>query len=204
MSEYLNLEYFNFKKSSDGEDEFPLVAPCTNCFVDEWRSFNYALTDKHPSTHGISFYVDDYQFARVWNSPCKYINVLRKFSAVLMPDFSTYLDFPVIIQKYNKYRNHWLAAFWQSRGINVVPQIEWGAKESFNWCFKGYPQNSIVAVSNVGIMNNQKNKQLFREGYHEMCDRLTPKKILLFGHVYENYEGEIEYIPYSFFRGKRK
>ena len=39
--------------------------------------FNYALTSKE-FDKAVHFYLDDYQFERVWRSPERYIKILRK------------------------------------------------------------------------------------------------------------------------------
>ena len=72
--------------------------------VDHWISFNFAKSCEEPEKHGIHFFVDDYQFMRLWKNPDAYTEMLRKFQAVCTPDFSTYVDFPLAIQIYNHYR----------------------------------------------------------------------------------------------------
>ena len=37
---------------------------------------------------GIHFFIDDYQFERVWRSPRRYTELLRPFQCVCTPDFS--------------------------------------------------------------------------------------------------------------------
>ena len=54
----------------------------------EWIPFNYANTAKDRSKKGVHFYVDDYQFSRLWNRPDDYISMLSEFAAVCTPDFS--------------------------------------------------------------------------------------------------------------------
>ena len=49
--------------------------------------FNYAKSSKEKGV-GIHFYVDDYQFERVWNAPEKYIDILCEYDCILSPDFS--------------------------------------------------------------------------------------------------------------------
>ena len=51
----------------------------------EWIPFNYAKTAKNRESKGIHFYLDDYQFARLWNRPDDYINLLSQFGAVSTP-----------------------------------------------------------------------------------------------------------------------
>lgn len=80
---------------------------------------------------GIHFFLDDYQFMRLWNNPERYIDLLKKFNCVLSPDFSLYADYPTALQIYNHYRKHWLAACWQMYGIEVIPTICWSNEKSF-------------------------------------------------------------------------
>lgn len=84
----------------------------------EWIPFNFAKTCTDCATKGVHFFVDDYQFQRVWNQPDRYIPLLRKFGAVCAPDFSMYTDMPLAMQIYNHYRKHWLAAYWQQCGYS--------------------------------------------------------------------------------------
>lgn len=44
----------------------------------EWIPFNYANTAKDRSKKGVHFYVDDYQFSRLWNRPDDYISMLSE------------------------------------------------------------------------------------------------------------------------------
>ena len=87
----------------------------------DFISFNYAQSVKNPENKAIHFFLDDYQFTRVWMNPDRYIPLLQQFKYVLTPDFSLYMDFPKAMQIYNHYRKHWLGAYWQMHGINVIP-----------------------------------------------------------------------------------
>lgn len=149
----------------------------------EWIPFNFAKTAKEKKNKGIHFFVDDYQFIRLWNRPNDYIDLLSQFGAVLSPDFSIYSDMPMAMQIYNHYRNHWLAAYWQRLGITVIPTIGWSTPESYEWCFDGDPENSIVAISTVGTQKNKKSKELFDQGYNEMLNRLQPNQIICYGKI---------------------
>lgn len=151
----------------------------------KFLGFNYAKTEKDPEEKTLHFYLDDYQFERVWNSPTKYINLLKKFKYVLAPDFSLFTDIPVAVNIYNHYRKHWLACYWQSLGINVIPTICWSDKESFDWCFEGEPKNSVVSVSSIGANYSKASREAFLEGYKEMERRLEPTQVIFYGKVPE-------------------
>lgn len=160
----------------------------------EFIGFNYAKNQKEPENKAVHFFLDDYQFIRVWNNPDGYINILQRFRYVLTPDFSLYMDFPRALQIYNHYRKHWLGAYWQMHGIKVIPTICWSDRESFEWCFDGEPAHSVVAVSSVGTQNSKEKKQLFLDGYMEMVKRLEPVQIVFYGNVPDECKGNIVHI----------
>ncbi|MEG1624156.1 MAG: DUF4417 domain-containing protein, partial [Raoultibacter sp.] len=112
-------------------------------------AFDYAkTTDKFDC--GIHFFVDDYQFERLWAAPKKYIDLLKKFDCVLTPDFSLYMDMPLPMQQWNEYRRRALGNLWQRHGMKVIPTLSWSVKASYPFCFDGIPHNATVAVSTVG------------------------------------------------------
>lgn len=160
----------------------------------EFIGFNYARSVKNSEDKAIHFFLDDYQFNRAWTDPDKYIPMMQRFKYVLTPDFSLYTDFPKALQLYNQYRKHWLGAYWQMHGINVIPTIGWSDRESFEWCFDGEPTQSVVAVSSVGTQNSKERKQLFLDGYMEMVKRLEPTQIIFYGNVPDECKGNIVHI----------
>jgi len=160
----------------------------------DWIPFNHAKTCKDTEGKGVHFFVDDYQFTRLWSDAARYIPILSKFQYVMSPDFSTFTDMPIALQIYNHYRKHWLGAYYQAYGIRVIPTISWSDKDSFDWCFDGEPVNSVVAISTVGCMNREESKELFFAGYEEMKRVLSPTKILCYGKVPDKIKDEVEYI----------
>lgn len=170
---------------TDGRFEIPRIQPERLPAV-EWTGFNYARGAKgaRPNT-GVHFFLDDYQFRTVWERPERYAQVLGRFGAVLSPDFSTYTDMPAILQLWNHYRKHWLGAFWQSRGLTVVPTISWSTPASWEWCFDGEPRGGAVAISTVGVERDRNAFDFFVAGYQEMITRLQPSQILVYGKRFE-------------------
>lgn len=186
------LSYENTTKAIfEGNNRFniPKIKP-TNFITDRFIGFNEAMSRKQTDC-GVHFFLDDYQFVRLWNNPNRYIEILQKFSCVLSPDFSLYSDYPVALQIYNHYRKHWLAAYWQMNGIEVIPTICWSDEKSFKWCFDGELQHSTVAVSSVGTQNDKIAEELFLNGYNEMMKRLQPETIIFYGNVPKECTGNI-------------
>ena len=160
-----------------------------------------------PENYIAHFYYDDYKFISAWREPDKYIDRLRRFKAVVAPDFSLYTDFPITLQILSCYRRQWCGAYWESMGIDVIPDVVWGTKESFDFCFDGIPKHSTVAVSTVGVKRdkdwNNETSSLFMDGYNEMLKRLEPTAILFYGDMIDGLDGNIIKIP-SFYEEKRQ
>ncbi len=153
------------------------------------------------------FFYDDFKFISAWREPDKYLDKLRRFKAVISPDFSLYTDFPRALQILSCYRRQWCGAYWQEKGLTVIPDVVWGDKESYEFCFLGIPKHSTVAVSTVGVTLdknwNDKGDSLFRDGYNEMLNRLEPTTIILYGSEIDGLEGNIIRCP-SFYEERRK
>lgn len=178
---YENLQ----KRIYDGAglNNIPIISPVVLEEAPQFIGFNYARGCDEPELHGIHFFVDDYQFMRLWTNPDAYLSMLSRFACVCTPDFSTYTDFPRAVQVYNHYRKHWLGAYWQEHGVRVIPTISWADEHSFEWCFDGEPIGGAVAVSSVGTQANERSAELFRLGYNRMIQSLQPKQIFFCGAV---------------------
>lgn len=163
-----------------GEYRIPAIQPVqyTGC---QWIGFNYAASSKERDKKGLHFFLDDYQFIRLWNNIDYYLPLLKQFQYVMTPDFSLYTDFPKALQIYNHYRKHWIGAYLQENGVKVIPTVCWSDEQSFEWCFDGEPTHSVVAVSSVGTRQKKGAYELFLAGYREMLRRLEPQLILFYG-----------------------
>jgi len=166
-----------------GEYDIPALAPEHFSGDCQFIPFNYAKSTKDGAGKGVHFFIDDYQFNRLWTNIDRYIPILSRFDWVMTPDYSTYTDFPKTIQIYNHYRKHWVGAYLQDAGLKVIPTISWSTPDSFAWCFDGEPEGGAVAVSSVGCMNSREKRELFLLGYQTMLDRLHPDKIIFYGNV---------------------
>ena len=147
---------------------------------DELIGFNYAKTATNKNA-GVHFYVDDYQFERVWNYPEKYINVLSGYQCILSPDFSLYMDMPMPMKIWNVYRSRQIGAHYQNCGMHVIPTLSWAEPETFCFCFQGIEKDSVVSVSTVGVKNSETAMEVWSEGMAEAIKQLEPAIILEYG-----------------------
>lgn len=82
---------------------------------------------------------------------------------------------------WNSYRNRYLAAYYQSNGIKVTPNVSWSREWSYDFYFEGFPQNSVIAINSTGIRSDKYLKYLWRSGYEKAVDVLKPVHILRYG-----------------------
>lgn len=158
--------------------------------------FNYALSNEDKDV-GIHFYVDDYQFERVWNDPQKYVDVLAEYDCILSPDFSLYLDMPMPMKIWNVYRSRQIGAFYQKQGIRVIPTISWAEEETFEFCFKGIPIGSVVSISTVGVKRNKTALEIWNKGVDEMMKQIQPSAIVVYGGELEHDYGDAKVVYFE-------
>lgn len=162
-----------------------------NCIPERLIGFNYAKTSTDTDA-GIHFYIDDYQFERLWAYPEKYLDVLMPYECILSPDFSLYMDMPRTMKIWNTYRSRFIGAYYQQHGIKVIPTLSWAEVETYDFCFSGIPEGSIVSVSTVGVKEDKDALAIWHAGMKEMIKRIKPGHILVYGGALDFDYGDIK------------
>ena len=192
VANILNLEHAQFEGT--GKYDIPEIEPVYDLpEIKEWIGFNYVLSDDEPEGKAVHFFIDDYQFERVWNNPEKYVDKLRRYVCVASPDFSPYGDMPLATQIFNHYRKHWVARYLQENGVTVIPTVRASTDErSLDFFLEGTPKNSIVVISNMWQKTDE-TKAYFQREYSLMMNTLNPCKVFVYGRD-EELEGNVEFI----------
>ena len=158
------------------------------------------LEDENHLDRMVHFFLYDYRFERVWKNPDNDIEKLSRYRAVLSPDFSMYLEMAPVMQLYNVFRNRWCGAYWASKGIRVIPTVNWGDESTFDFCFEGIEKGSVVAVSTYMASehgNRCDQKEWLMAGYREMLHRIEPERIVCYNTPFPEMEGNIVYVDYE-------
>lgn len=134
----------------------------------------------------VHFYIDDYKFdgkfKGIWSAPHRAAQVLQHFAGIIMPDFSTYEDFPFPIKICNIYRMRTFGYWYGKLGGAVINNVRWGKEDTFSYCFDGIEKNSIVAIGTVASeLRQSDNRQLFENGFLKMLEVLRPQTIIVYG-----------------------
>ena len=129
-----------------------------------------------------------------------FVEQLQQYRAILTPDFSMYTEMPAAVQLFNTFRNRWCGAYFAEKGIRVIPSVNWGTEESFDFCFEGIEKGSAVAVSTYMFHehgNNADQKEIFMKGYHELLRRIEPEYIICYSEPFPEMEGNVIYVDYD-------
>lgn len=184
-----NLDLFDPAKT-EGRFEMPVLDPVDHV-PERLQGFNYVL-NKPDHGAGVHFFLDDYQFERIWQRPEYYIEKLGEFDCVLTPDFSLYIDMPVAMQVWNVYRSRLIGQIMQRYGFTVIPTVSWAYSDSFSFCFDGLPEGATLAISTIGVKQNEEQFEIWRDGVDVMIELLKPKRLLVYGGKVEYDYGDIE------------
>lgn len=189
-----NLQLVN-RLHCDEKTGMPHISP-SDARPERLLPFNYAksATDHDCYLH---FFIDDYQFERLWANPEKYLPLIKQFTGCIAPDFSCYLDMPYPMQQWNEYRRRALTNWWQRNGVDVVPCLTWSLPQSYEFCFKGIPKGHTVAVSTVGVKVNEDAAEVFASGMAAALRIIKPERVLLYGGNIGFDFGGVEVVEYK-------
>lgn len=190
-----NLDLVDIESSTNDFWQMPIIKN-DHYIPKDLIGFNYAKSSKSKDA-GIHFYLDDYQFERLWNNPSEYVDVLSKYECILSPDFSLYLDMPMPMKIWNIYRSRQIGQYYQNMGIKVIPTLSWAEKETFEFCFKGIPKGSIVSISTIGVKRDEEALKIWRDGMNAMIKEIEPSTILVYGGKLDYDYGNIQVLYYE-------
>ena len=110
------------------------------------------------------------------------MEIIRHFSGIIAPDFSTNADFPDSLKRWNTYRMCAFGYWIGEQGIQVYSNARWGTEETWSYCFDGNPHHSAIAIGTVASgIHLLKNRSLFENGLYRMIEVLAPHTILIYG-----------------------
>lgn len=186
----MNFKAKNFLKHKYhlGELDFSELTPIYQmpilkgefCIPERLVAFD-EINRKRDIRAGIHMFLDDYKLECIWNNTEHYIEKMRHFMCVFTPDYSMLLDMSSANINWCSYRSKHIGCILQKNGLRVIPSISWAGRNTYDSCFDGYPHNSVVAVSTVGIMQKPDSLRCFILGFQEMLCRLSPSAIILYG-----------------------
>lgn len=160
--------------------------------LDKINLWNYTKTKNNDDEHKdktIHFFTYDWHFDNVYEKPEVALEKLDQYYALLTPEFSVYNDMPLARQIDSVFKSRWCGAYWQKQGLIVIPTVFWSSNNSFEFCFDGIEQGSVVAISTYMRENY---KEQFMSGYNKMLEVINPSAIICYGTPFKEMKGNIK------------
>lgn len=175
-----------------GAIEMPILKPC-DAIPNRLIAFSDAINSRD-SNYWVHFYEDDYKFERLWRNPRRYLDILKRYNGVILPDFSVYRDMPLVMQLWNIYRSRALGTWLQSNGLNVIPNLRWGDERTHMPCCLGIPFHSTISIGTHGAVREPMNRAHLEIGLSAIVDKLKPSALVVYGtapaSIFERYRDE--------------
>lgn len=156
--------------------------------IELWNFTKTKQSDEENKHKTIHFFTYDWNFESVYQKPEQTLEKLDQYYVLLTPEFSMYWDMPKALQINSTFKNRWCGAFWQSQGMRVIPTVCCAGEESYDFCFDGIEESSVVAVSTYRRENYKKE---FLKSYNKMLEVIKPTAIICYGEPFEEMQGRI-------------
>ena len=172
--------------------DFPIIKK-QNIDINKIEFLSYTNSKTHDTENKnktIHFFTYDWLFEKVYEKADEEIDKLSQYYCLLSPDFSMFINMPKALQIYSTFKNRWCGAFWQSKGLNVIPTVSWGDESTFDFCFEGIEEGSIVAVCTYYRENDEES---FMKGYNQMLKKIKPCAILCYDEPFKSMKGNVKF-----------
>ncbi len=189
---------FLYYNQSQGKYNFPLIKK-QEVDIDKIKFLsivNAKNNDMENKDKTIHFFTYDWKFEKVYQNAEEELEKLSQYYCLLSPDFSIFTNMPIALQIESVFKNRWCGAFWQSKGLKVIPTVSWGDEKSFDFCFDGIEEGSIVAVCTYYRENCEEE---FMLGYNKMLEKIKPSAIICYDEPFKAMKGNvIEFLPTTY------
>ena len=163
------------------ENEMPIVAPYTGSIPNDILGV-YRTSDSTPADTAPHFFFSDKRIRSFWNKPFATEKKLEKFNCSISLDFSMTSEMSRPQKVYSAFLNKLWAAWLQSRGHQVIPNVSFPDEYWENYWIEGWPKHSIIAISSVGVARHG-NPDLWLKGVERIRKELQPTHILRYGPI---------------------
>ena len=159
--------------------EMPKLAP-VNAHPSALVPFSVAMSRNwHDYKCFVHCFEDDFRFERLWNNPRRYLPKLSRFEGVVMPDYSTCVDFPIPLKMWGAYRNQLLGAWFQKQGLATLPNAR--HQPGCDWLIEALPKHSVICICGRALTKDLVERRRFVRDVKTTVDYLEPTAIVYYG-----------------------
>jgi hypothetical protein len=161
------------------ENEMPIVAPYRGVCPTDIRGI-HRLKNRSIRNVAPHFFFDDKRIEQYFSDPFETEKIISQYDASISIDFSMTIEMARPQKMYSSFLNKLWAAWLQSRGHKVIPNVSFPDEYWENYWIEGWPKYSIIAVSSVGVLTHG-NSNGWLNGVERIRRELEPLRILRYG-----------------------
>ncbi len=161
------------------ENEMPMVSAYTGKLPKDIRGIHRVKNKSVPNV-APHFYFSDDRILQYFNAPFGTEKLLSPFDVSITMDFSMTMEMTRPQKMFASFLNKLWAAWLQSRDHKVIPNVSFPDEYWENYWLEGWPKNSIIAVSSVGVLTHG-NPNGWLKGIERIRKELEPIHILRYG-----------------------
>lgn len=176
--------WFPYGVPTFGEWQIPLIrAPKFDDLPTSSTAFDKRGNATDLSTTLLHFYVADRKLRTQIMRPQRFVTDFQGAWGLTSPDFSIGAGMPLQDRVQAVWANRAIGAYYQSRGLRVVPHLRWCNARDLDYCFLGVERGSAVAVSNHGCWRSADLRQGFLQGLPLLIERIQPSVMFVHGTI---------------------
>lgn len=164
------------------EMQMPVLdIPCFDIAPVSATAFDKRGKASSPQATLLHCYVADRKLRSQLSRPQRFLEPFSHFWGITSPDFSIRAGDPKDLRIMAVRLNRMVGAFYQSKGIRVIPHLRWCDSRDYPFCFLGIQPSSTVSVSTHGLWRDQTLRKSILDGLNVLCERLSPPAVFVHG-----------------------
>ncbi len=176
--------WFPFGVPLEGEWQIPLIrSPCFESPPTDATAFDKRGQAVDLARTLLHFYVADRKLRTQVLQPQRFVACFEGAWGLTSPDFTIGGGMPPQDRIQAVWANRAVGAFYQSRGLRVVPHVRWCNSRDFDYCFLGVETGSAVAVSTHGCWRSADLRRNFLAGLPVLLERIQPSVLFVHGAI---------------------
>lgn len=173
------LLFMTMAVSMTCKNEMPIVRAYAKRVPKDIRGIHRVA--KRPMHHiAPHFYFEDSRILQYWRKPFQTEKILSNFCVSVGIDFSLTNEMSRPQKIYASFLNKLWVAWLQFRGHDVIPNVSFPDEWEEDYWLEGWPKNSIIAVSSVGVTRHG-NAEEWLKAINRIRTELKPVHIVRYG-----------------------
>lgn len=172
------LMFMTMAVTMTARNEMPIVPPYQGAIPLDIRA--YHRVSNLSSNVAPHFFFSDNRNLRYFNAPFKTEKALRRFNVSISMDFSMTQEMTKPQKMYSSFLNKLWDAWLTTRGHLVIPNISFPCEYEEDYWIEGWPADSVIAVSSVGVLRHG-DPSVWLRAVERINDELHPRKIIRYG-----------------------